>query len=166
MKKSLTLILVLCLVASFSFAQKIDISTAKSSLNASATDLDQLLVKIDEIKIKGEAAFVVEEASIASKKAELQKRRTELEAGNAKEKNMTADEWPARVLARETLVREEAQIAYDAQVLSAKKADFSHRIKQVEQHIQSSFVEVIKTQNNQNDSVMKAYLNALSSFQM
>ena len=64
------------------------------------------------------------------------------------------------------LVREESNLAYAAQVLSAKKSDFNHRIKQVEQHIQSTFVEVIKTQNNQNNSIMKAYLDSLSGFQM
>ena len=166
MKKSLTLILALCFVASFSTAQIIDVSTAKSSLNTSATDLDQLLDKVNNIKSKAEAEFAAEEAAIVSKKAELVSRRAAIEADNAKEKDMMANEWPARVQAREMLVREEAKVAYDAQVLAAKKSDFQHRIKQVEQHIQSTFVEVIKTQNNQNDSVMKAYLSSLSSFQM
>lgn len=166
MKKSLTLILALCFVASFSTAQVIDISTAKNSLNASASDLDQLLAKVNDIKTKAEADFAAEETAITNKKKELASRRAAIEADNSKEKDMLADAWPKRVAAREALVREEAKVAYDAQVLAAKRSDFQHRIKQVEQHIQSTFVEVIKTQNNQNDSVMKAYLSSLSSFQM
>ena len=110
MRKSLTLILALCFIASSSFAQRIDISTAKSSLNASATDLDQLLTKINEIKVKAEAGFTAEETAITDKKADLEKRRSELEAGNGKEKDMMANEWPARVKAREMLVREESNL--------------------------------------------------------
>lgn len=166
MTRSLTLVLAICFIASFSFAQVLDVSTAKSSLTTSSTDLDQLLDKVKDLKTKAEASFKEEEATIANKKIELQKRRAKLEAGNAKEKNMRSNEWPARVKERETLVREESKLAYDSQVLSAKRSDFQHRMKQVEQHIQSTFVNVIKTQNNQNDAVMKAYLNSLNSFQM
>lgn len=167
MKKGLiALFVVLCGFGTASFAQTIDISTAKSSLNTSASDLDQLMTKVNDIKAKAEAQFKSEADAIAAKKTELASRRSAIEADNGKEKDMMADAWPQRVAAREALVREEAKVMYDEQVLAAKKADFSHRIKQVEQHIQSTFVEVIKTQNNQNDSVMKAYLNSLGGFEI
>ena len=169
MKKGLiALFVALCVCGSttISFAQSIDISSAKSSLNASASDLDQLMSKVNDIKAKAEAQFKSEADAIQAKKTDLKSRRAAIEADNAKEKDMMADAWPARVAAREALVKEEAKVMYDEQVLAAKKADFSHRIKQVEQHIQSTFVEVIKTQNNQNDSTMKAYLSSLSGFQI
>jgi len=166
MRKVITLTLALCLVASFSFAQIIDLSTAKSGLDASSTNLDQLLDKVNNIKKQAEANFASEETALQNQKVELQQRRTSLEAGNANEKNMKASEWPARVAAREALVRDEAKVAYNIQLLAAKKADFQHRIKQIEQHVQSTFVEVIRTQNQQNESVMKSYLNSLNGFQM
>lgn len=167
MKKGLiALFIAVCGLTTVTFAQTIDLSSAKSGLNTSASNLDQLLAKVQDIKTRAEAQFKSEADAISAKKSELAQRRVDYEAGNAKEKDMMADAWPPRVAAKEALIKEEAKVLYDEQLLSAKKSDFYHRIKQVEQHIQSTFVEVIKTQNSQNESVMRAYLSTLNSFQI
>lgn len=159
----LTIVFALLSVPFFAQSWSSGATDMKSELMTYSTTIDALLTKVSEIKNQADVTFSKEAQSISSKKAELAQRRSAIEADNDKEKDMMSPQWPARIAAREALVREEAKVGYDEQVLSGKKADFSHRIKQVEQHIQSNYINTNIINATKNSS-MKSYLGTLDNF--
>ena len=162
----ITLFLALLCVSSFAQSLNDEMSAAKSSLTESASNLDALLSKINTIRSEAQTKFDRKAQILAATRQALATRRVDLEKDNSREKDMMADKWPSRVASREQLVRDEAKLAYDEQVLALNKSDFETRYKQVEQHIKSTFVMVIKAQNSDHSSVMKSYLGSLGSFSL
>ncbi len=139
-----------------------DIASATSNLTACSTELAALQSKIDQLKTEASKSFADQQIVLDKRKAELTQQRAKWEEGNSKEANMMFDMWPERVAAKKDLIKAEQALNRDQFVLILRKADFEHRITQIEKNIQSVFAQEIAARANMFSGNMQSYAKKLN----
>lgn len=139
-----------------------DIASATSNLTACSTELNALQGKIDQLKTEAFKSFADQQSKLDTRKTALTQQRAKWEEGNSKEANMMFDMWPERVAAKKDLIKAEQALSRDQFVLILRKADFEHRIAQIEKNIQSVFAQEIAARANMFNGNMQRYAKKLN----
>lgn len=161
-KLTITFIVVLVCLSQMAIAQ-VDNSAAKAATEAAAANFEALNSNIKALKEKAAAEFSAEQSAIDGQTQALAATRVQLESENAAEKDMMADKWPARVAAREKLVKDEVANSLRQQKLNNRKKAFEMKVAQMEQKVKNSYLETIQAYLDLHNSSMKSTASAIQN---
>ena len=160
-KLTITLIVALIFCAQFANAQ-VNTSAAKSAATAASSSFDAVANAIKSLKEKAAAEFATEQAAIDAEKTRLAGVRADIEKDNAAEKDMMADKWPARVAARQKLVKDEQAVRLRAQKLKNRMKAFEHKAAQLEQRANAAIAMEAEHLTGRND-IMNGFAGSISA---
>jgi hypothetical protein len=160
-KLTITLVVALIFCAQFANAQ-VNTTSAKSAATDASSSFDAVASAIKSLKEKAAAEFSTEQSAIDSEKTRLVGVRADIEKGNAAEKDMMANQWPARVAARQKLVQEEQAVTLRAQKLNNRKKAFEHKAAQLEQRANAAIAMESEHLTGRNQ-VMNSFAGAINA---